>query len=383
MRSLNLAILLWVMGARAWAADPTCGSADAVKAREQTLLTARGYDDALRGIRACLGEHEVDQNPLVSAFERLTPDTQSIDERTTAIASSLSLLRDAAVQREKKGVDGAAWQQLISELNREIAGTEAAQASRTIYPIEDTFWIVPKQENVTILDGTLDLFDTGCARGAASCPEYDSRKDVLRVMNLLFRLVGYANYPNYMAHRADARLLDDQWKGYFNEALPQYWWEVAFNGQFMDQECAKDSTGMQVGFCKVPESQFILLHPATSLQWVNGADNTDDLAPAFVVEVFGRNSWRWDPQLKDGVLYGQLGWSVIAAYSNPGGGKENWSYGLMVHKGRKLNLGVTTSGNGQYSILVNINLAEWAFANKEKYLDYLKALKKPNWQALL
>src|SRR6185295_12197161 len=122
MRSLKLIALLLTLSAGAWGVDPSCISADAVKAREQALLAARGFDDALRGMRPCLGEHDVDRHALVTAFERLTPNTESIEEMTAAVASSLSLLRDAAVQREKQGVDAAAWQQLISELNREIKG---------------------------------------------------------------------------------------------------------------------------------------------------------------------------------------------------------------------------------------------------------------------
>jgi hypothetical protein len=200
-------------------------------------------------------------------------------------------------------------------------------------------------------------------------------------MNLMSRLIRYADYPALEKHYDDARLMNDRWDAYFNKALPQYWWEVAINGERMGEDlCPKDTDGIQLGFCKVPESQLIVLHPAAGLQWVHGADDTDDLAPAFVVEVFGRNSWKWDG---GAVPRGQFGWSIIAAYSNPGGDQENWSYGIMLHKGASLNLGLTTAGDGQYSVLVNVNLAEWLFARKKQYLDHFKALRKDSWETLL
>jgi hypothetical protein len=206
--------------------------------------------------------------------------------------------------------------------------------------------------------------------------------ELVRVLRLMNRLIGYADYPALAAHAADARLMNDRWDAYFNKALPQYWWEVAINGSRMGSDlCSREpGTGIQLGFCKVPTSQLIVLHPSVAVQWVHGAEDTDDLAPAFVVEVFGQNSWYW--RERDPTIHGQFGWSLIAAYSNPGRGLEQWSYGVMLHKGPSLNLGITTAGSGQVSLLVSVALAEQIFARKAEYLDYLKAISKPSWETL-
>jgi hypothetical protein len=146
------------------------------------------------------------------------------------------------------------------------------------------------------------------------------------------------------------------------------------------KHCKKDpATGIELGYCTVPESQWIVLHPAAAVQWVDGADNEKDLDPAFIVEVFGKNSWTWE----GGAVSKQRGWSLLAAYSNRGAEEKKWSYGVMLTYGKDLNLGITTTSDDEIGILVSTRLAAKYFQKKQQYMDYLKAKEKPDWTTLL
>ena len=388
MRAVSGLVAVLILGVGAVvsaqaAAEPGCDSPEAFKALVDNALALQGYDLALNVSRRCLGDEAADTDPLVQVVKSKTPPTEVPQERVEAVIGAMKRLRDAARRRELQGVDTAAWREVAAELDAELEKTQAidVEGQLRVHAIKQDFWRLPSG-TATVAHGTLQVFPIGCGKPPAACPAYASRVELFRVMNLMSGLIDYADYASLEKHHAEAKLMNARWDGYFNKALPQYWWEVAINGARMgDELCPKDSGGMQLGFCKVPSSQLIVLHPAAGLQWVRGADDKDDLAAAFVVEVFGRNSWRWKDN--DPLLHKQFGWSVIAAYSNPGGDVEQWSYGIMLHKGGSLNLGVTTAGDGQVSILVNVNLAEMFFARKQHYLDYLKALRKDPWESLL
>jgi hypothetical protein len=368
------------------AAEGACGAPEQFAVRQREAISALGYDQALLSIRACLGEPISDADPLVTQFNAATPAAEDAGQRIGHIRDALTGLRNFARSRAAAEPMAASWRIVATQLEAEVAATSEADAVKGVAAIRETFWEMPANpdQNTLVADATIRPFEpTACSNRAQPCPAYVSRVELVRVFRLMNRLIGYADYPALEAHAADARLMSERWHAYFNKALPQYWWEVAINGARMgDDLCSREpGTGMQLGFCRVPTSQLIIAHPSVAMQWVHGADDTDDLAAAFVVEVFGRNSWRWkegDPN-----IYGQFGWSLIAVYSNPGDGVEQWSYGVMVHKGPSLNLGLTTAGGGQVSLLVSVRLAERIFARKAEYLDYLKALSKPSWETLL
>jgi hypothetical protein len=84
-----------------------------------------------------------------------------------------------------------------------------------------------------------------------------------------------------------------------------------------------------------------------------------------------------------GQFQSQFGWSVIAAYSNRGGDKRQWSYGVMGHIAGAYGVGITTTSDDEFGVVLNLNLAERFFAQKEKYLEYLKALQKPQFTVLI
>ena len=368
------------------AAEGVCGTPEQFAARQRQAISALGHDQALLSIRACLADPISDADPLVTQFDATTPAVDDARQRIEHIRDALTGLRNFARSRAAADPTAASWRIVATQLEAEVVATGEADAVKGVAAIREAFWEMPANpnQNTLVADATIRPFEpTGCSNRAQPCPAYVNRVELVRVFRLMNRLIGYADYPALEAHAADARLMNDRWDAYFNKALPQYWWEVAINGARMgDDLCPKEAgTGMQLGFCRVPTSQLIIAHPSVAMQWVHGADDTDDLAAAFVVEVFGRNSWRWhegDPN-----IHGQFGWSLIAVYSNPGDGVEQWSYGVMVHKGPSLNLGLTTAGGGQVSLVVSVRLAERVFARRAEYVDYLKSLSKPSWETLL
>lgn len=380
MRFFNIvaAIVLGV-GSPLWveAAQAPCGGPEAA-------LAAGDYDRALNLSRLCLGDPAADSDTLVVGFNSATPLANTADQRLQAVVLALTDLHDFARRRALLNTDAMVWREVAEQLKSEleIAGNSQLATQLRLQAIRERFWEVPSHPDPVVLNGTIrPLQPTGCHSPPAPCAVYASRTDLLRLLRLMDRLIGYVNHPQLTQHFTEAKLMNDRWDAYFNKALPQYWWEVAINGARMGEDlCPKEpKTGIQLGFCSVPDSQLIILHPSAALQWVRGADEKDDLAAAFVVEIFGHNSWEW----KDSALHGQFGWSLIAAYSNPDGEQKNWSYGVMLHKGSSLNLGVTTAGGGQVSVLVSIKLADKIFARKTEYLDYLKNLRKPSWEDLL
>ncbi|MET0986205.1 MAG: hypothetical protein ABW034_12450 [Steroidobacteraceae bacterium] len=368
----------------------------------EAAVDAQSYDLALAISRGCLGDPAQDTHAVVADFNAATPDAAAPEKRLDGLVAALTQLRDFARARTRSSTDEGAWAEAFAELDDELkkAADENRPVPERLQSIRQSFWTLPRDGNSTMLNGTIRVLEpTGCGKPPARCDAYASRVDLLRVLKLMDRLIKYVDWPLLAAHFEDAKLMTERWDAYFNNALPQYWWEVALNGYLMDQNesaweapfkpfvkdeklCEVDpQTKIQRGFCSVPQSQVIFLHPSAALQWVHGAHDTDDLAAAFVVELFGRNSWRW--QEGDATLHNQFGWSLIAAYSNPGKEVEEWSYGIMLHKGGSLNLGITTDGNDQVSFVVNVGLAERFFTRRAEYLEFLKAVKKPSWESLL
>lgn len=172
-----------------------------------------------------------------------------------------------------------------------------------------------------------------------------------------------------------------QWDSYFNEAKFQWWWEVWANGQRMERAglCPKDDeTQQRLGFCKVPTDQLIVLHPDVALQWIDGAESSDELSPSFIVELFGRNKWSWD---ETGAVDNAFGWSIVASYTNLTR-SDDWGFGGMVHLNNKYSLGLTST-DGELGVFLSLDLSDKLFARKQKYLSYLQEAEKRGLRELL
>lgn len=365
------------------AEEASCATPAGFQQMEVNALDAGGAPIALRVLRNCLGDPGGDTAAVVESFGKLLKDpAKDATGRVEQVQRVLALLEAYSTSRVAVGADVDAWQRVAIQLREEKEAVATAQSNGIAVAdvLTDRFWKIPATPEPVLGGGTIQPFAPFECPASGECPTYLSRKDLLRVFRLTYRLQGFAAWPELSAQLADAKLQTSRWDSYFHKTLPQYWWEVIANGSRMgDTLCPKDSNGMQIGFCSVPTNQIILLHPSAALQWNDGADKTGDLKTAFLIEVFGRNSWKWNKA----EVAAQRGWSVVAAYSSSGEQSSRWSYGLMGHLAGSYSVAVTTSGDGDVSVILNVKLAEKFFAQKEKYIDYLKKIEKPSWTSLV
>jgi hypothetical protein len=364
------ALLLLVYVSPARAQDP-CADPQAFATLERVALQD-DYDFALASVRLCLGSPQGDTATLVAAFDAATTDAKSEAERQQKIVKALTTLQEFAAQRAAQGPLSDEWIIVKVQLQEDLQHAQTPAPGVTLLPKE--FWPDRNERTGVVANGTIRLLaPLGCPKPPAACERYAMSKDLIRVFNLVDRLRGYAQWDSLVKHAQDAANQTAKWQAYFDDTLPQYWWEVLYNGRRMlKHNCPRDpATGIQRGFCSVPDEQTILLHPAAAVQWVDGAKGENELAAAFMIELFGRNSWTWSGNTPTG----QRGWSVIGAYSNRGANADKWSYGVMAHYA-KFDLGITTTGH-RIGIIVNVPLAEFFFAQKKQYLDYLQALAQP------
>jgi hypothetical protein len=354
------------------------------------------YDTILKELRGpnCLGDPTVDgQNALVKRINELTPaqDEKDVVGRFEAVRAALQALTAYATERALVGVQVESWRALSLELkesDRQLGGIDAKTSEQDALNIEDKalsnkWGRVQESDNGAIaLDGIqVELLQrTGCAT-TQPCPAFESQRDLIRVSYLVFRVRGYAERVSLARHYADAQLQSARWDAYRSQGQHQYFWEVWINGQRMsDADCPRDTaTGIRRGFCSVPTSQLIVLHPDVGLRWSN-VQSASDLQAAFIVEALGYYHWKWDPK-EPSTMTSQWGVSIAAAYSEVGSGKK-WSYGPMFHIGNGYNLAATRSPDGKWGVLLNLNLANRYFAGKQ-YVDSFKKGEIPSFSKLL
>jgi hypothetical protein len=347
---------------------------------------ANRYDTQLRIIASCLGDAQNDSDPLVVAFDEATPDTSESLERFANVGKAIDLLVVEVTRIRAVDITAASDSDRLEarlaferkRLQRIGLGTTREELNAILPDVLNSagYWRFDQRSGDLAADGvTMHLLRPTCAPSATTCPAYEAQKRTVRVVQLVGRLGKYADNDALLSQYQDALLQDARWKAYFNDSLPQFWWEVAINGARMGEDlCPRDrTTGIQRGFCAVPSDQWIVLHPEAGLEWRSEAGKSDDLAPAFLVEVFGRYRWSWD----GAQLHNRFGAALVAAYSNRQG-VDDWSYGLMLHAGAGYNLAVTTTADGDVGVLLNLNLAERFFGRKQEYTDYLRALRRPS-----
>jgi hypothetical protein len=370
------------------AAANTCDEAEAA------ILPA-GYKVALMRLTLCLGDSERDVAELTSKFNEATPPAGSSQARYEATLQATQLLQsEVAARIAAPDSNAALWQRLQDRLELERLALNKIPPERfnslgdTVFA--DNFWsALINGDFGKTSSGVANAWGPTCADTIVPCPAYESRKAVIRAVKLGNRLSGYTRAENLSAHTADAVLMNGRWDAYFHEGLPQYWWEVWLNGQLMEHQYITDplthdkrplcpvdkATQIQQGFCSVPQMQFIALHPEAGVEWNNDAKSSDELKPAFLVEVLGWQRWQFEPGTAK--MRRRFGASLVAAYGNRRE-TSSWSYGVMLHAGAGYNLAVTRNAHGETGLLININLADKFFGRKQAYEDYLQAFRKPS-----
>ena len=381
------------------AAQPAApaGAAPATPCRYPTAQTpVADYATALREARRadCLGNARNDPHPLVAQFNAQT-DMPILKGQSARLLDALDVLLAEATTGSAGALELDAWQAMLLELGRVRGELQALPDSRTAQAWLDAVqtaipgkWRrVASNDAPTLLGGKAIALGTPpatCVDGTP-CPAFQARLAQVRVANLMARLQRYAQDESLDQQYADSTLALAQWKSYRESGHHQYVWEVAANSALMGRDlCPEDAgTRMKMGFCKVPTSQLILMHPDGALRWSRTAQDAGELKPAVLVQVVGWYWWRWEQVdgRPTGVMTDRRGVSLAATYTQSDT-EQRWGYGPMFHYD-KYNIAVTKASGGKWSVVLNLNFAEDIFGRKEAFTNELASIRKSGFLDLL
>ena len=369
---------------------PVLGQDRCSQAEAEALNSSYEYALIVLNTFRCLDKDSQTNNPLVIAFNRLTPDVEeNADQRIRNVVEAHVLLIDHA-----NNMSGSAaafrdyWTTIALKLTEQLLGIEnaaslsdpndAEQLAREI--VSPDKWELNRNTGAVLaLPGRSVFTGIGahCPRLRLDCAAYIERKSMVTFVLLADDLTNYLDRGLLLRHLKEAEIAKQQWDIYFNEARFQWWWEVWNNGRRMMNNggCDEnDKTQMREGFCRVPTNQVILFHPDIALHYVRGADTSEELKPSFFIELIGQNSWNW---ASDGTMQNARGWSIIATYTHLNSGKD-WGYGLMYHYRNRYSIGLTST-DGNAGLILSLDLSDKFFERKTKYKSYLENLRKPSF----
>jgi len=322
--------------------------------------------------------------------ELIGNDKQSVDEPErllVGVKSSVALLSAFAKERAASQTLSPEWMAVYHALletenhvDHDVTTDKPDAAAEALDNAIPKTWgnlIANPGHPVDIGMAKVQLVANPSCPAAGACPEFESRIDLIRVARSMERLRLAAQSVTLRKGLVIAQRENKRWNAYRTEGQHQYFWEVLLNSEVMKQEnCVRkpDANGQDkiyIGFCQVPTSQWILLHPDAAFQWVHGATKTSELKPAFIIETVGFYRWDWGG---DGFAakMNERGISLFAAYADSDSGKR-WSYGPMLHIG-DYNLGLTHSAGNSWGITVNLKLAGRYFDARDKYMEVLKKI---------
>lgn len=374
------------------------------------------YVDSLGLLRmGCLGDPKNDQSELVKAFDGLTNEPINLDQSQRLVKTVdllLAFARERAGEKQKQGTGEPlqlqpAWHSMTAELAsvRQQLEAMARQPSKLLWLDVAQRAFLPKWKRVAagdviapmnptpveeaetrlgpvlMLDGqqVRPLAPVGCIN-KQPCPDFQSQMDLVRVINLMSRLAGYAVHQSLADQYEEAKLSLAQWKSYQTSGKHQYIWEVWANGLRMGKDlCPEDAgTGMKVGFCMVPTSQLILFHIEPAVRLSRTAKNSSELKPALMVELLGYYTWDWKKVggKETAEMVGRKGVSLAASYTNADG-EARKGFGPMFHMGT-WSLALTKASGGRWSAVVNVPLADRIFERKDAFIEDLKSTRKPS-----
>lgn len=363
----------------------------------EAATAVANYDATLARLKLpdCLGDPKEDKAAVVTKFDELTNQPINLGQSERLIAAVDSLTVVAEVRATESGPLQQDWKAMLQELRsvRARLGTLGSSQSKVGWLATGSDAIPAKWRQVSngimpvrVAGQDVDFLKSiGCANNA-SCIDFQSQLDLVRLANLMARLAAYLQSPSLADQYADAKLALDRWEAYRTKAHHQYIWEVWVNGLAMGKDlCPVDAgTGMKMGFCKVPQSQWILLHPDAALRFSNSATKTSELKPALLVEIIGHYRWNWktvggSPSAE---MESRMGYSLAATYTSTGN-EKSWGFGPMVHMGDYSFALTKARGGGRWSLVVNIPLADKIFTRKQEYVDALQKVKKESLGDLL
>lgn len=340
-------------------------------------------------LRDCLGDRASDPAALVQDFNALTNEPTLLGQ-TERLLQAMDLLIADAERHEAANVLNARWAPMLQDLRAvraQLAGTldvktGAGWLSAMEKAISPKWRQVSSGQTIVLAGQQVNLLDNaGCASNQPPCEAFFSQLDIVRTANLMDRLRGYSQSPLLAQQYDESQLALKRWDAYRTQGQHQYIWEVFINGLVMDGDpglCPRDAgTGMKMGFCKVPESQWIVAHPEAGLRWSDGAEQRSDLQAALVIQLVGRYRWKWDGDQ----MTQRRGYSLAATYSQSDTNKR-WAFGPMIHYD-DMSLAVTKAPGGHWGLVVNVALADRFFGRQQAVTDALRNVRKASFTELL
>jgi hypothetical protein len=348
------------------------------------------YAAKLRALKkeACLGNARGDPHPLVVKFNGLTNEP-TMAKQTTRLVGAIDLLLAEAAVGAAGTHETTTWNAMLLELGRvkgalsslEGVSDGASWLAALQTSIPSKWKKVASDADPTPIGGQ-DIPLSGPVQGCVdnmACAAFQARMGLLRVANLMARLQRYSQDSSLVEQFAASELALAQWAAYRKDGHHQYIWELAANSLIMDKKLCPEAPGtdLKLGFCKVPTSQLILLHPDVAMRWARTATKASELKPSLLVELVGWYWWDWAQA--DGrntaTMANRRGVSLAATYSQTTTEKR-LALGPMFHYDG-YNFALTKAqGGGKWSLVVNMKFGESWFKPKQTSVDELASVKK-------
>jgi hypothetical protein len=374
LRQLTVAALGWLCAA-AFAACPF-GERPTDAARSVSLLSRLAME-------SCLGDAQADTDPLTATVHQAVGKA-GVLETATGVTGAIAALGSFAREQSSAGVQAAEWHALATDLGA-TAGRAASLADATTSSellaagdraIESKWSVYTDDPSrpLVVSGVALQPVSSVACPASGNCPAFESRVRMLRVINLMTVLQRQVQRPAFKEQLAQARVELARWNSYRTQSQHQYVWELFVNSRMMARDkriCPRADDGALQGFCSVPSSQWIVMHPDAGLRWSSRAGQSAQLKPAFVVEMIGRSSFEWRGE-RSAEIASSRGWSLAAAYSQSGA-RHQWSFGPMLHY-NGYNLALTKGPGDRWGLMLNLQLADSYF----KLVDHVKE-RKDDW----
>lgn len=217
-------------------------------------------------------------------------------------------------------------------------------------PDEISFYAPPNENNrfKLVINNSMAEQCANAYEGATSCK--DTAKWVENAIEPAFK-----PYQKVWLEKnyGDALELQNSWKDFIENSRYQFPWEVFINTNvFYRNHFHGDA------LVAPPDVQYFVLHPTVVLEHIYDAEkgSRDDISLA--VEWFGANWW------KKGV-----GVSLTSVYRDRSD-IDSVGHGFTIHMKSIYSIGWVHRSDGNDSVFLNVDLAEWITDKKEKYKKY-------------
>ena len=148
--------------------------------------------------------------------------------------------------------------------------------------------------------------------------------------------------------QTELKIMSEKWNVFFYDSKSMYPWDITFTDLVYKVFAKENRSTYTDGFRNPPEWQFFILHPSAAFEYVDAAEDGEQLKPAVYAELIGANRW------EKGFL-GLTGLSAIISYSDRKDVSDVGWGGLLTFD-NVYSLGVTTR-SGDIGVFVSLDLA--------------------------